>query len=36
MAFLIYDDAYGDVFAMLMRPEGGTWQIHGFEAIRLY
>jgi hypothetical protein len=35
-AFLIYDDAYGDVYAMLMRPEDGAWQIHGFEAIRLY
>ncbi len=35
-AFLIYDDAYGDVYAMLMRPEGDVWNIHGFEATRLY
>ncbi len=35
-AFLIYDDAYGDVYAMLMRPEGDVWNIHGFEATRLF
>jgi hypothetical protein len=35
-AFLIYDDGYGDVYAMLMRPEGDIWNIHGFEATRLF
>jgi hypothetical protein len=35
-AFVIYDDLYGDTYAMLMRPEGGTWTIQGFEATRLY
>lgn len=35
-AFVIYDDRYGDTYAMLMRPEGGTWKIHGFDATRLY
>lgn len=35
-AFLIYDDGYGDIYAMLMRPEGDVWNVHGFEATRLY
>lgn len=35
-AFLIYDDGYGDIYAMLMRPEGDVWHIHGFEATRLF
>lgn len=35
-AFLIYDDGYGDIYAMLMRPEGAVWNIHGFEATRLF
>ena len=35
-AFVIYGDSYGDTYAMLMRPEGGTWTIQGFEPTRLY
>jgi len=34
-AFVIYTDTYGDVYAMLMRPEGGVWKIQGFEPTRL-
>lgn len=33
--FVIYEDGYGDTYAMLMRREGSTWKIHGFEPTRL-
>ncbi len=35
-AFVIYTDGYGDTYAQLLRPEGGTWKIQGFEPTRLY
>jgi len=34
-AFVLYTDRYGDTYAMLMRPEGSTWKIQGFEPTRL-
>lgn len=33
--FLFYEDGYGNTYAMLMRHEGGTWKIQGFEPTRL-
>ncbi len=33
--FVIYEDGYGDTYAMLMRHEEGAWRIHGFEPTRL-
>ncbi len=33
--FVIYEDGYGDTYAMLMRHVGGTWKIQGFEPTRL-
>jgi hypothetical protein len=34
-SFLIYEDNFGDTYAMLMRHEGDTWNIQGFEPTRL-
>ncbi len=34
--FLIYENGYGDTYAMLMRREGGGWKIQGFEPTRLF
>lgn len=34
-SFLIYEDNFGDTYAMLMRHEGDTWKIQGFEPTRL-
>ena len=33
--FLIYENNYGETYAMLMRREGDAWKIHGFEPTRL-
>jgi len=33
--FVIYEDRFGDTYAMLMRREGGAWKIQGFEPTRL-
>ncbi len=33
--FVIYEGDGGATYAMLMRREGGTWKIHGFEPIRI-
>ena len=33
--FFIYEDGYGNTYAMLMRREGGILRIHGFEPTRL-
>ncbi|HEX5376514.1 MAG TPA: hypothetical protein VFW48_10200 [Solirubrobacterales bacterium] len=34
--FVIYEDGYGDIYAMLMRREEDGWKIHGFEPTRLW
>jgi hypothetical protein len=34
--FVIYEDGYGDTYAMLMRREGDAWKIHGFEPTRIF
>jgi hypothetical protein len=34
-AFVIYRDSFGDLYAMLMRPERDGWKIQGFEPTRL-